>query len=307
MRPTVSVIITTKDRPRELKRLLESLTKSTFRDFEIIIVDTSCRWHNQEIINQYRTKLNIKYYKIPDSGLAASRNFGALKASGNYLLFVDDDNVIEKDCIKHLLSAFQKYKKIGVVQPLQLYYKSPDTIWSFYAIRTKIGIVRWLYVNRKLNENKISKLIKKDAILTESFQNVFMIPCKLFKEIGLFDSRIFRIHMGEEDLYMKIRRLGYLALTVPKAIVWHDVTPKTYLERMFRKVLSRYRAYFIIRNRLVFLKRYWSLVNALLYFLIKFPQHFVAIMSYPNTEIREKFKVLRNYLEGVIDGLFLCK
>ncbi len=89
-----SAIIPVYNRPDEVNELLESLTKQTFKDFEIIIVEDGSAIDCREVIKKYVDKLNIFYHFKQNSGPGQTRNFGATKAFGNYFIFFDSDCLI---------------------------------------------------------------------------------------------------------------------------------------------------------------------------------------------------------------------
>lgn len=92
-----SVVIPIYNRPDEIKELLESLTKQTFTNFELIIVEDGSKIKCEDICNEFKDKLNIQYYFKENSGQGFSRNFGFKKATGDYYIVFDSDCIIPKD------------------------------------------------------------------------------------------------------------------------------------------------------------------------------------------------------------------
>ena len=90
----ISVIIPLYNRPKEIEELLESLTKQTFNDFEVVVVEDGSSIKSEQIINGYKDKLNIIYCFKENTGPGQSRNYGFEKASGNYGVFLDSDCVL---------------------------------------------------------------------------------------------------------------------------------------------------------------------------------------------------------------------
>lgn len=91
---TFSVIIPVYNRPDELQELLESLTRQTYTDFEVIVVEDGSSIRCDTVIDAYRDKLSIHYFFKPNSGPGPSRNFGSEKASGGFFVYVDSDCII---------------------------------------------------------------------------------------------------------------------------------------------------------------------------------------------------------------------
>lgn len=97
-----SIIIPVYNRPNEVKELLDSLTVQTSTDFEVIIIEDGSQTPCQEVSDSYTDKLDIHYYNKENSGPGMSRNYGAEKASGEYLLILDSDVVLPPDYIKSI-------------------------------------------------------------------------------------------------------------------------------------------------------------------------------------------------------------
>jgi len=92
-----SIIIPVYNRPDEVDELLESLTKQTFKDFEIIIVEDGSSKNCKSEIEKYKQKLNLKYFEKENTGPGTTRNYGAERASGNYFVFFDSDCLIPEN------------------------------------------------------------------------------------------------------------------------------------------------------------------------------------------------------------------
>ena len=83
------------NRPNEIDELLESLTQQDFQEkYEILIVEDGSQECSKEIVKKYKKQLNISYFYKPNSGPGDSRNFGMLKAKGNYFIILDSDVIL---------------------------------------------------------------------------------------------------------------------------------------------------------------------------------------------------------------------
>lgn len=102
MKKSISIIIAIFNRKDELSDLLFSLTKQTDADFEVIVVDDGSEVDLLPIIEEFKIKLNLKYFKKTNSGAGLSRNFGVEKASGEWVIFLDSDVIVEQDYIQNV-------------------------------------------------------------------------------------------------------------------------------------------------------------------------------------------------------------
>lgn len=95
--PFFSIIIPCYNRAGIIERPLKSLSIQTFQDFEIIIIDDGSTDNSKEIIAPYLTNSQVNYYYQDNEGVCSARNFGAKKAKGEYLIFLDSDDEVEKN------------------------------------------------------------------------------------------------------------------------------------------------------------------------------------------------------------------
>ncbi|MBO7166382.1 MAG: glycosyltransferase family 2 protein, partial [Kiritimatiellae bacterium] len=130
----VSVIIPTYNRSQMVCECIDSVLKSTFQDFEIVVVDDCSPDDTREkIAAAYGNEKRLRYIRNEkNSYQAASRNNGAEIAQGDYMLFLDDDNKVHPDMIEELLSAFARHEDAGLVAPLAIHQRSgkENLIWT---------------------------------------------------------------------------------------------------------------------------------------------------------------------------------
>lgn len=114
-RPTVSLVIPTRNRPESLKRCLESVARQTIRPNEIIVVNNG-RIDVQDILSRYTdTGILIRQVKENIAGISRARNVGAKNTSSELIFFVDDDVILAPNYIEELMRVFlsDPEKKIG--------------------------------------------------------------------------------------------------------------------------------------------------------------------------------------------------
>ena len=89
-----SVIIPVYNRPDEVDELLQSLTAQYFKDFEVVVVEDGSSIPCKEVTDRYIDRLNIKYFSKPNSGPGQTRNYGAERSEGEYLIILDSDVIL---------------------------------------------------------------------------------------------------------------------------------------------------------------------------------------------------------------------
>ena len=92
MQLSFSFIIPVYNRPDEIRELLDSFLKVEGNSqFEIVIVEDGSTLSSENVVNEFKTDLQISYFNKPNSGPGDSRNFGMRHAKGNYFVILDSD------------------------------------------------------------------------------------------------------------------------------------------------------------------------------------------------------------------------
>lgn len=99
--PSVAFVIAIYNRPAELFELLTSLAAQTDRDFEVIIVDDGSQVDLRHTVSLF-PNLPLTFYRKDNSGPGLSRNYGARRATADWLLFVDSDVILEADYVQNV-------------------------------------------------------------------------------------------------------------------------------------------------------------------------------------------------------------
>ena len=91
----ISVIVPVYNAEKYLRECLDSIVNQTYKNIEIILVDDGSTDGSGAICDEYADKdVRIKVYHIPNGGASNARNLGIDNADGEYLMFVDSDDII---------------------------------------------------------------------------------------------------------------------------------------------------------------------------------------------------------------------
>jgi len=110
--PKVSLLVPTLNRADTLPTLLDSLTKQTYKNFEILIIDGGSTDNTKEILDQYKEKLKIKF-AVQKGGLIKQENKGVKLATGDIIMRTDDDAKLPPQVLKEIVKTFQMDDKVG--------------------------------------------------------------------------------------------------------------------------------------------------------------------------------------------------
>ncbi|MEZ4689089.1 MAG: glycosyltransferase family 2 protein [Ignavibacteria bacterium] len=132
----VSVIIVNYNGKHFLKECFESLSGQSFSDFEIIFVDNFSDDGSFEFVQENLNYGNVKFFRTDKNlGFAGGNNFGLKHCSGEYIVLLNNDTVVETDWLKELLDCITSHKDTGMAQSLVItegiplrYYEKNGTV-----------------------------------------------------------------------------------------------------------------------------------------------------------------------------------
>ncbi len=244
--PFFSVCIPTKNREKSIGKMLQTLTKQSYKNFEVLIVDGGSTDKTIKIAKKFKESLNLKIvYK--KGGLIPQMNKGLKIAKGKVFVRTDDDVLTTKNWLKAIHSVVKSSKKVGGVtgptvipkkfsKSRDLFYfqrklKSGGLLWNIlskfyygYIMEGKpYRVSHWFKSGAfSLGNNYALARKKKKQIVNNLEACNWAVRTKLLRKIGGFDKSYTGIgEYHEPDASFKIRNLGYKLVFHPKAEVNH--------------------------------------------------------------------------------------
>lgn len=220
--PLVSIIIPNKDEIESLEQCLKSIARSSYSNYEIIIVENNST--RTETFDYYRT---IPHKVVTwDSGgefnYSAINNFGVRFANGEYLVLLNNDvEILTEDWLEKLLGNCQRPE--AAIAGARLYY--PDDSIQHAGIVVGIGgHARGVASNMFVGLCRVhdSYLHKAEIQLNYSAVTAacMMIRKSVFEEVGGFTERL-SVAFNDVDLCLKVRKAGYLVVYDPYVEAYH--------------------------------------------------------------------------------------
>jgi glycosyltransferase involved in cell wall biosynthesis len=216
-----SLVIPVFNRPDEVRELLESLSLQSAGNFEVVIVEDGSMVKCDQIVEEYKTKMDIKYYYKDNSGPGPTRNFGAERATGDYVVFLDSDCLIPPEYIKTVLE-FLSTNYIDA-------YGGPDRAHpSFTNMQKAINYSMTSFLTTGGIRGGKAKL---DKFYPRSFNMGYSKA--VFEKTRGFSSMRF----GEDiDMSMRILKAGFKTTLIPEAYVYHK--RRTDFKKFFKQVFN---------------------------------------------------------------------
>ena len=191
----VSIIMPCYNASAYLQEAIESVQTQSYRDWELIIVDDGSSDNSREIEREFvANDKRIHLIEQPNSGACRARNNGIEHAKGEYIKFLDADDVLDKDCLQIQVEQIRR------LQPNQIPFGD-------YGRINKEG----KHISDYTFTTKMLQQLQSDPIAFTFFHWEVLITCPLHRkkqlqDIGLFDERLPR-HQ-ETDLHFRLALAG---------------------------------------------------------------------------------------------------
>lgn len=251
--PPVAVIIVHWGSPETTLDCIASVRSSTYTNLRIIVVDNCSGqrlWRSPLEVDHEVTYIQNE----TNSGYAGGNNIGILKAlaiGARYILVVNNDVIVETDCIKTCISHLENQRDVSVIAPKVLYYQLPryiDGAGGALDLNTG-GVTMFGREERDIGQCDAAREI------TFAVGSAFIARAEVFRQVGLFDENLF-CYCEDTDLSRRIVLAGMGMWYLPEARVWHKHLTSRVGGR--ENLPRRTEVYYYWRNRTYNLNRYVS-------------------------------------------------
>ena len=116
--PQISIIIPSYNTAHYLCEAVDSVLMSTFKDFEVIIIDDGSTDNTKDVVRKYDNIPAVRYIYQSNKGLAGARNAGISVALGKYLVFLDSDDVVLPEKLMLQFDFLEQNNDVDVVYSL---------------------------------------------------------------------------------------------------------------------------------------------------------------------------------------------
>jgi len=187
--PQVSVIVPTYNQAPFVAATVESALAQTYPNVEIIVVDDGSTDDTQAVLATYRDRIHYLYQE--NRGLAAARNAGFLASHGDYVHFLDSDDLIPPDKLARHVAILEAEPGFGLVYSAWQQVNADGT-----------EILGQLRPNRQ--GHLLKELLRRDFFF---FPSAAVLRRACLERVGLFDESL---RWGEDaDMWLRLARAGY--------------------------------------------------------------------------------------------------
>ncbi len=177
--PEVSVVIPTWNSAKFIGEALQSVFNQTFKDYEVIVVDDGSTDSTKQVIDGYESE--IKYIFQKQGGPASARNRGIRESLGQYVAFLDADDVWLPSKLESQVRMFRQCPKMAMVFTENFVFNASGLCQNSLGKR------------RKLMKGDVAKNI---FLYSGVVTSTVMVRSEVFNEVGLFEEEL---QLAEDD------------------------------------------------------------------------------------------------------------
>lgn len=300
--PRISVIIPTYNRAAMVRDCVAHVLATAWPNLEVIVVDDCSPDDTEKIGQSFADDVRVRYIRNErNSFQAVSRNNGARIATGDYFLFLDDDNLVDAAILRELVAAFARHPDAGLVAPLAV-HRCPGKANVIWTLGSDFNC--WTSQPHDNRPNlPIAELPAEPIDYPTTYSpNAFMVPRTVYEELGGMNESYVQI-FEESDFGWRVCESGRTAWIATRAQTEHlgFLEPGCVPELRQLGIEKPGRTWFFARNRLHFARRHFSFLQFLSVMCIFAP---LSAIYYGWVALRNKRPdIAAAYVKGTWTGM----
>ena len=217
----VSIIIPHWNGIDVLSECIDSLNNTEYSNFEIIVVDNASSYDSVNWLKTNHPKINV-VENDQNYGYAGGCNRGIGISKGDYIVFLNNDTIHEKDWLNNLVSFMHSHPDCAAVQPKILNYYERDRFDYAGGSGGYIDVLCYPFARGRLflEQENDNKQYDDDTHCFWASGTAIMVRKKYFLKVEKFDENFFA-HMEEIDLCWKLQLKGYSIYAHPGSVIYH--------------------------------------------------------------------------------------
>lgn len=302
--PSISVVIPTFNRAQMLCDCIRSVLDTGYPALEVIVVDDCSPDNTADLVKTiFSGDPRVRYLRNErNSFQAVSRNNGARIATGQYLFFLDDDNIVEQSIFTELVATFDRHPEAALVAPMAVHQASNkrNLIWTLGS-----DFNRWTSQPKDHCPNLPLSDLPSDHSVdypTTYSPNAFMVTREAFDKVGGMEESFVAI-FEESDFGWKVMEAGYEEYIASRAITKHYgyLEPGCVSQLRQLGIERAQRTYYFARNRLRFARRHFAWYQVVVISLVFAP---LSALWYGFVALKNKRPdIAWAYMKGTLRGV----
>jgi glycosyltransferase involved in cell wall biosynthesis len=221
----LSVCICTYNRAQSLARTLDTLAAQIGIDWanvEVVVVDNNCTDDTADVVAAAAARLPVRRVVEQAQGLAHARNRAVAVSRGQWIIFTDDDVLLEQDWLRSYNEAFDAFPKASFAggRILPVWKQGRPRWFKDHQLDLINGVLGWYDLG-----TDVRAMIPRDP---EPFGANFAIGRGLVERIGVFQPNLGmdgkKLGRGEEtEFFFRAKAVGAKGIYVGRALCYHEV------------------------------------------------------------------------------------
>ena len=293
--PKVAIVIVNWNGKGDTLECLESVRRIDYPCVEVIVVDNGSSDNSVGAIRERFPDI-VLLESENNLGTAGGRNIGiryVLKSGADFVLFLDNDTILDPQLIWNLMKAVDIVGSHGILGAKIYYFDDPYKIW--YAGS------KWKYsgfIHLGMGDTDDGQRFNSITETAYACGCALFVDKKVIEKIGIFDEKFFA-YFEETDFCYRAKAEGFRSFLVPSAKVWHKISSST------GGKASPFFHYYLNRNILLWAERhlplgdkiklYWNVLDKLVRAVL--PPGIGSSTTGKNIRFPWTSELLRNYIE----------
>lgn len=280
--PLVSVITINYNEVDATLDLLESISKVTYPNLEVIVVDNASRENPKNKIEKKFPHVKL-ILSDKNLGFAGGNNLAIKNSTGDFILFLNNDTVVDPGFLLPLINVL-RHPSVGLVSPKIKYHNSNLLQYAGSSTLCKLTGRSKRFGFKEEDNGQFD--IKKETGLAHGA--AMMTKKSVINDIGLMSEEYF-LYYEEVDWCYKIKKAGYKIWFIPKSTVYHKASLST-------NKLSSLKTFYMNRNRILFMRKHSKGIYKYLWPI------FYLIATFPKTFLQNihNMDLLKTYIKSIL-------
>jgi len=222
--PLVSIIMPTYNHGAYIIEAIDSVLRQSYRNSELVIIDNYSQDNTEKIVNSYSDH-RIKYFKFRNHGIiASSRNVGINHSTGQYIAFLDSDDIWLPEKLEKQVFMMEQNKKI-------------DLSYVLYANLLKDRTIEGEYPepDRRYRGRIFTKLYLVNCISNSGV----MVRRDVLDDVGLLDESPQLVGVEDADMWLRIAKRGFIDYITGEVLLVYRARDKNHFYKHFLKEMKR--------------------------------------------------------------------
>ena len=240
--PRVSIVIPTYNGLKFLPQTIASVMAQTFQNFELLLIDDGSSDGTAEWVAQFNQALSlqaesinttdrqtdhqIRFFQQQRGGVSAARNLGIQNAVGEFVAFLDADDLWVSTKLAHQVDYLTQHPQVGLVH-------------GWIALMDEAGTLTGRVLSSRPEDSSLPCLLTKNSVACQTV----MVRCSCFEQAGVFDAKADTVE--DWDVWMRVAR--FYPIAVLPEVLAHYRQVETSLSRSHERMAPIYE-YVIEKN-----------------------------------------------------------